>query len=168
MTTTKLDVRRLTDFLEHLSEWAENCDHLPFVDGAYGDSGTWTIEQELGVVYREAIAELQARAMKTDTQGAAPGWKAPPQAKHAVAPLLNYKAPSGLDCPNRYHAGETIHYPQAEMTKAEYGRINKDYKGTNRLNGHRIRTAMQNHSLVCVFLTDSKVHDVPQHEGEDD
>lgn len=54
-------------------------------------------------------------------------------------------------------------YPQVEMTQAEYARISADYKGTSVVgNSHRVRTAMVKHSLVCVFLTDSKVHDIPE------
>jgi len=82
-------------------------------------------------------------------------------------PLCNYRAPDGLDAPNQYHRGETIHYPQVEMTKAEYAAIYTDYKGTRPVDrSHRIRTALWGpepgkRGLVCVFLTDSKVHERP-------
>jgi len=51
------------------------------------------------------------------------------------------------------------------MLQADYAKINKDYKGTRVVgNSHRIRTCMQlqRHSLVCVFLTDSKAHERPE------
>lgn len=77
-------------------------------------------------------------------------------------PLCNYRAPEGIDIANIYRRGETLHYTQVEMTQAEYAKIWTDYKGTRVVdNSHRIRTAMIKHSLVCVFLTDSKVHERP-------
>lgn len=77
-------------------------------------------------------------------------------------PLCNYRAGS-VTCPNMYRRGETVTYPQVEMTSAEYAAINSDYKGTREVDGsHRVRTAMVRHSLVCVFLTDSKVHERPE------
>lgn len=85
--------------------------------------------------------------------------KPKPRPKHP--PLWNYRA-DAITCPNRYNAGETITYAQVEMTAAEYAAINTDYKGTNVCQGtHRIRTAMQRHTLVCVFLTDRKTHPGP-------
>jgi protein-L-isoaspartate O-methyltransferase len=77
-------------------------------------------------------------------------------------PLCNYRAPEGLEIENIYHRGEMNHYPQVEMKQAEYADIWTDYKGTRVVEGsHRVRTAMIKHSLVCVFLTDSKVHEKP-------
>ncbi len=101
-----------------------------------------------------------------------------PKARPAQLPLCNYRVPDGLDIANIYHKGETIHYPQVEMTKAEYAKIYNDYKGTRPVeNSHRVRTAMIRSSearlsnpnglgahglkLVCVFLTDSKAHTKP-------
>lgn len=80
-------------------------------------------------------------------------------------PLCNYKAPEGLQVPNPYHRGEINHYPQVEMTAAEYAKIYSDYKGTRVIgNSHRVRTAMLHRprtQLVCVFITDSKTHERP-------
>lgn len=81
-------------------------------------------------------------------------------------PLCNYRAPAGLDIPNLYNRGELIHYPQVEMTQAEYAKIGNDYKGTRVVdNSHRVRTAYHGNGskrgLVCVFLTDSKAHERP-------
>lgn len=85
-----------------------------------------------------------------------------PKPRPKQLPLCNYRAPEGLDIENIYRAGEKIHYPQVEMTQAEYSAINVDYKGTRVVdNSHRVRTAMRRSELVCVFLTDSKVHGRP-------
>jgi phospholipid N-methyltransferase len=96
-----------------------------------------------------------------DEQGASDLLK--PAPRPTQLPLCNYRAPEGLDIPNIYNRGELMHYPQIEMTKAEYAKINNDYKGTRDVeNSHRVRTAMRNHTLVCIFLTDSKVHTKPE------
>jgi len=80
----------------------------------------------------------------------------------AQLPLCNYRAPEGIDCPNMYRRSEMEHYAQAEMTQAEYASINRDYKGTRIIdNSHRVRTALVKRNLVCVFLTDAKVHARP-------
>lgn len=101
------------------------------------------------------------RAM-LDEQGATALLAPKPKSAKAQLPLCNYRAPGGLDIANIYHRGETIHYPQVEMTSAEYAQIHTDYKATRVVdNSHRVRTCMQRHSLVCVFLTDSKVHERP-------
>jgi protein-L-isoaspartate O-methyltransferase len=81
-------------------------------------------------------------------------------------PLCNYQAVAGLEIPNMYRRGEQIHYPQVSMTQAAYAQINKDYKGTRVVgNSHRVRTALIRHSLVCVFLTDAKIHAAPEAIG---
>ncbi len=85
-----------------------------------------------------------------------------PKPRRDLLPLCNYRAPAGINIPSRYHRGQIDHYPQVDMTKAEYSAINKDYKAAHVLDGtHRVRTAMVKHSLVSVFLTDSKVHTIP-------
>lgn len=84
--------------------------------------------------------------------------------RRELAPLLNYRAVGGsITTANPYHRGESISYPQVEMTKAEYAKINGDYKGVRvgADKAHRFRTAMQKHALVAVFLTDSKEHPAP-------
>ncbi|HVR02798.1 MAG TPA: DUF3560 domain-containing protein [Polyangia bacterium] len=53
------------------------------------------------------------------------------------------------------------------ITKAEYAKIHKDYKGTRVVRGARIRTAIVRGSLVPIFLTDSKIVQPPQAEGSD-
>lgn len=82
----------------------------------------------------------------------------------SALPMLNYRAEGGtITTTNMYHRGQMITYPQVDMTKAEYARINKDYKGSriSADGSHRFRTAMQRSALVCVFLTDSKAHALP-------
>lgn len=101
---------------------------------------------------------LYERAM-LDEQGASD--LLAPKVRPKQLPLCNYRADS-ITSPNIYHRGETITYPQVEMTQAEYARIPTDYKGTREVDhSHRIRTCMRQHQLVCVFLTDSKVHEKP-------
>lgn len=87
-----------------------------------------------------------------------------PKPRRELPPLLNYRAPGGsITAPNMYDRNRDTTYPQVEMTKAEYAAINGDYKGSrlSQDKTHRFRTAMVKHSLVCVFLTDSKAHDIP-------
>lgn len=77
-------------------------------------------------------------------------------------PLCNYRAPQGLDIENEYRRGEMLHYPQIEMTQAEYSKIYDDYKRTRVVgNSHRVRLCIKNHDRYVVFLTDSKVHEIP-------
>ena len=89
------------------------------------------------------------------------------KATAAKNPLCNYRASEGIRIENIYHKGEFAIYEQVEMTKTEYNRINKDYKGTRPVEGtHRVRVAMvggdRGTSLASVFLTDSKIHDKPE------
>jgi phospholipid N-methyltransferase len=96
-----------------------------------------------------------------DEQGASDLLK--PKARPAQLPLLNYRAPEGIECDNPYQRGQKSHYPQVQMTKAEYAQINIDYKGTREVGkSHRVRVAMQRHALVSVFITDSKEHAKPE------
>jgi len=89
-----------------------------------------------------------------------------PKARPKQPPLLNYRAPEGMDIENQWRKGEFIHYSQKEMTKAEYSALYDDYKGTRTIDGHRVRIAItsgQNYSRNwnVVFLTDSKEHARP-------
>lgn len=103
----------------------------------------------------EKVAALEAKrdAMK----------KANAKAKTSL-PLCNYKAEAVVAL-NKYHGTYDLHLTQVEMTKAEYAKIHKDYKGTYTVGGtHRVRGAMQRSILVCVFLTDSKITEPPEAE----
>jgi hypothetical protein len=82
----------------------------------------------------------------------APGPKKPP--------LLNFKARElEAEC-----FGRVTHYTQIDMTKAEYKAIPADYKGTrlSTCGTFRFRTVMQRMALYSVYLTNSKVHPVPE------
>lgn len=80
-------------------------------------------------------------------------------------PLLNYRQPEGFEIENQYNRGVFNHYPQVEMTRAEYSKIDSSYKGGKLVEGtHRVRiachSALKGYSVV--FLTDSKVHPKPE------
>lgn len=107
----------------------------------------------------------------------ASGYVEPPKEKRPSAPpLMNYKT-DGITIPPRgYNRDDKDKiWPQIEMTKAEYRKIYKDWKGTRLINGdHRVRIAIIYDPAdttgsgfgrklldVCVFLTDSKEHTKP-------
>ena len=85
-------------------------------------------------------------------------------------PLVNYRCES-VTVPALYRRNESETLRQVEMTQAEYKAIYADYKGTRHAdNSHRVRTALISQKdkglyareHVCVFLTDSKVHEKPK------
>ena len=111
----------------------------------------WIAHLENRLTYERAMLEEQGAAGLL-----AP--KTPPK----PLPLCNYRAPEGLAIPNPYQKEERLFHPQIEMTAAEYARIHKDYKATRIVDGsHRVRTAMRESRLVCVFLIDAKKHNRP-------
>jgi len=115
-------------------------------------SQRWIAHYDNRLAYERAMLDEQGAANLLE-----PKKRAAPK-----LPLCNYRAPEGITCENRYNRGQMDTYPQVEMTQAQYTRINKDFKATRVVeNSHRIRTAMMNSRLVCVFLTDSKVHVKP-------
>jgi hypothetical protein len=162
-----------------------NYDHLSVYGPEHGPYGTsiWSALTDGKMTPREAqiialrvhartianarrwIAHLDnrltyERAM-LDEQGATYLLAPKPKSAKALLPLCNYRAPGGLQVQNMYNPGELIFHPQIEMTSAEYAAIHADYKGTRIVDhSHRVRT-MQRSSLVCVFLTDAKVHERP-------
>ena len=96
-------------------------------------------------------------------------------------PLLNYRAPEGLTVQNpMYYAECKTHYPQTEMTKAQYAAIGSNafirpIDGTHRVRCCSARhvpgaldglTGIDRNNAVyrtyCVFLTDSKTHEKPE------
>jgi len=94
-----------------------------------------------------------------------------PKARPKQLPICNYKAPGGITLENVYKRGTTEHYPQVEMTAAEYKAIYDDYKGTRTVeNSHRVRIALikkdggqfYDRLHVCVFISDSKAHSKPE------
>lgn len=80
-------------------------------------------------------------------------------------PLCNYRNPEGFMVSNPYRysdKGDTLHYPQVEMTAAEYAKIYTDRKGTIIVDrSHRVRTAIMQSKRVAVFITDGKTHERP-------
>jgi protein-L-isoaspartate O-methyltransferase len=136
-----------------------------------GRGGNWVPSDELPAreaYYSRWIAHCEMRLeyerAMLDEQGGSDLLKPKPKSAAAQLPLCNYRAPGGLGIPRilGFNRGEMLHYPQVEMTQAEYAKINTDYKGTRVVgNSHRVRTAMRNHALVCVFLTDAKTHTPP-------
>ena len=95
-------------------------------------------------------------------------------------PLLNYRAPDGLTVENpAYYAESKSHYPQTEMTKAQYKSIGSGSFIRPIENSHRVRCCSARHvpgaldglteidrtnasyRTYCVFLTDSKTHEKP-------
>ncbi len=116
-------------------------------------SKRWTAHLDNRLAYERAML---------DEQGGTALLAPKPRSLKASLPLCNYRAADGLQIENIYHKGQFSHYAQVEMTQAEYAAINQDYKGTRVVeNSHRVRTCMERHSLVCVFLTDAKAHEKP-------
>lgn len=114
-------------------------------------SARWIQHYEFRLVYERAMLAEAGELKLLDKK---------PRPK--LLPMCNYRVTGGINCGNIYRRGETNNHPQAEMTQAEYTAIHADYKGSRVVDGsHRVRTAMVRHSLVCVFLTDSKVHECP-------
>lgn len=95
-----------------------------------------------------------------------------PKPRPTQPPLLNFRAPQGLQTENRYHKGQIETFPQIEMTKAEFAKEHDDCKGT-RLSldkSYRFRICIHRKKgftniYYAVFLTDSKVHPTPQDKG---
>ena len=91
------------------------------------------------------------------------GYVPPPKPKSkADLPILNY--PGKVSYRNRYSHSDVVECEATPMTKAEFARINKDYKGTviSACGTHRLRTAMlKGHAYGIVYLTDSKQHARP-------
>ncbi len=104
--------------------------------------------------------ELDAEAWRDLMQSA--GYEVP-SPKPKSAPILNFKAATLTGVAY----GTSNEYRQIEMTKKEYSAIHNDYRGVrmSSCNAFRFRTCMHRTEgslgLVCVFLTDSKAHPVP-------
>lgn len=130
----------------------------------------------------EALERLREKLAKLEKQRAV--LKA--ARKVPTVPLLNYRLPEGegFETENRYHAGETYHLAQVEMTKAEWKAIRWTEAKGSALSvdqSHRVRSTLAHyaprytppedgdstsrsnraHRRVCVFFTDSKEHPRP-------
>lgn len=86
-----------------------------------------------------------------------------PAPKPKAPPILNFKAQALVA--RKY--GNTISYPQIEMTKAEYSAIYNDYRGTSLsiCGQFRFKSVYIKGGLHSVFLTDSKAHPAPESES---
>ena len=134
---------------------------LPAIEGSYS---RWIAHGNMRLAYEKAMLE---------NEGQGDLLKKKPRRK--LPPLLNYRAET-IHYDNPYH-DETVAAPQVGMTKAQYRRIPSDNRGTRLVGGaHRVRTTTEFWansvlgvssngyplSTVAVFLTDSKVHTVPE------
>jgi protein-L-isoaspartate O-methyltransferase len=124
---------------------------LPAIERHYT---RWINHAENRLAYEKAML---------NEQGASDLLKRKPKSAAASLPLCNYRAPEGIDVPNEWRRGEILHYPQKDMTAAEYAKIHPEYKGTRVVNNsHRVRTAvLRLGERVCVFITDGKTHVPP-------
>jgi phospholipid N-methyltransferase len=123
---------------------------MPGIDATIAWAKRWIIHFEMRLIYENCMLEES-------------GYVAPKKVKTAkqTLPLCNYRSDS-IAYENPYRK-EVIVLGQKEMTKAEYAKIWKDYKGTRIVEGsHKVRTAMIGHQLFAVFLTDSKMHEKPE------
>ena len=94
----------------------------------------WHAHYENRLAYEKAMLEEQGESKLLDK-------KPRPELK----PLLNYRAKGGaITTENQWNRGESITYPQVDMTKAEYAALYESYRGTRYdLNKtHRIRVAI--------------------------
>lgn len=91
----------------------------------------------------------------------------PPEKKPAKPPILNFEAPAGkLEVVNPWKR-ETMILPQVAMTKADYGKIPTDTRGTrlSACGGFRVRIAPNPESRfnwAAIFISDQKAHPVPE------
>jgi protein-L-isoaspartate O-methyltransferase len=108
------------------------------------------------------IAHLENRLTYERAMLGESGYVPPPKkASKAELPILNY---SGTVTYRTRYSKEIATCAAAPLTKAEFARINKDYKGTviSACGTHRLRTAMlKGHTYGIVYLTDSKQHPRP-------
>lgn len=109
------------------------------------------------------IAHYEMRLTYERAMLGASGYIEPPKpARRAALPLLNYDGE--VRCIGLYSRGPFVTHTHP-MTKAEYARIHKDYKGTRTSEDgtHRVRSAMLHNPTrsVIVFLTDAPKHPRP-------
>ena len=96
----------------------------------------------------------------------------PPATKPAKPPILNFRAPSGKVSVMNPWRREAEALPQVELTKAEYGKIYSEQRGT-RLSvcgNFRVRIAPNpkhegprySAGWAAIVLTDQKQHEIPE------
>ncbi|KAF0234886.1 DUF3560 domain-containing protein [Fundidesulfovibrio putealis] len=111
----------------------------------------WIAHYDNRLAYEKAMLE---------EQGASALLEKKPRPKQL--PICNYRAPEGIAITRFDGRGQSEPFAQVEMTQAEYAAIWRDYKGTRMVdNSHRVRIAIVKSALVCVYLTDAKVHERP-------
>ena len=112
---------------------------------------------------RRWISHLENRLAYERALLAESGYTPPAKPKSkADLPILNYSGK--VSYRNRYSHSDVVECEATPLTKAEFSRINKDYKGTviSACGTHRLRTALlRNHAYHVVYLTDSKQHARP-------
>src|SRR6185503_8701817 len=89
---------------------------LPAIERHYT---RWINHAENRLAYEKAML---------NEQGASDLLKRKPKSAAASLPLCNYRAPEGIDVPALYTRGQIDHYPQKDMTAAEYAKIHPEYK----------------------------------------
>lgn len=96
----------------------------------------------------------------------------PPATKPAKPPILNFRAQSGKVSVINPWRREAEILPQVELTKAEYGKIHSEQRGTrlSTCGNFRVRIAPNpkhegprySAGWAAIVLTDQKQHDVPE------
>ncbi len=96
----------------------------------------------------------------------------PPAAKPAKPPILNFKAQSGKVSVINPWRREAEILPQVELTKAEYGKIHSEQRGTrlSTCGNFRVRIAPNpqhegprySAGWAAIVLTDQKQHEIPE------
>lgn len=91
-----------------------------------------------------------------------------PNKKATQPPILNFKCSHINQASGRYTWEKAKTYPQIDMTKAEYKKLN-GWIMLSTCGTFRFRSGYTGHAStakrVAVFLTDSKVHEVPDSEA---
>ena len=141
---------------------------IPSIERGLKHAQRWIDHYNFRLEYEKAMLE---------EQGASDLLKPKPRPKQL--PLLNYRAPEGIDYENIYHRNTLIHLDQVEITKKEYSGHVVTVRGTHRVKTmtvmylpERLREHLKDlhgtnyhnaaHRRVAVFLTDSKEHPRPE------
>ena len=100
----------------------------------------------------------------------------PPAKKPAKPPILNFKAPNGQILTLNKWSNKAEFLPQVEMTKAEYGKIYKEQRGTrpSACGTFRVRIAPNPEhkgpryaaGWAAILITDQKQHELPESLAE--
>jgi phospholipid N-methyltransferase len=148
--------------------------HVPALERGIAYNKRWLSHYDNRLKYEKAMLGEQGRLDLIEKK---------PRPKQL--PMLNYRAPEGIDVINPpYYAEKITHMRQVKMTKAEYRDVPKDYKGGKIVGGtHRIKVCIgayipeinaaaarlesteawsMKHRYYAVFLTDSKSHPIPE------